>query len=356
MNFPERYGELQDLGAIYLLLGTQCNMSCRHCVQTPIKNTLCLKPNGNYPTKEVLGFIKNWANLPWRFSKPRRLYFWGGEPLLFWETIKRLVKEFEECSLEFRIFSNGLLLNQEIVDFCNSHNVRFILSYDAPNATAVRNVAPSKEKCDLYLRIDKRTVNTVFNAINNDMLSAIECLEEKFPSTEVTCGFINVLSDIPKDIWKFKSGDVRRAVEGMYLKALKGDKYALNWFITKLSRTYSFDKQYFSNYPFPPCRPSIVSLSINFKGDVILCHNYDKVVANVRQPFEDILDAHKNAWKESLPSSCLDCEHLDMCRCICPIALRTQDNKELVYCSYLKDMWSAVKDYGERLYPKIQVP
>ena len=135
-NFSEEIHKLNDLGAIYLLLGAACNMSCRHCVQTPIKSCFNLSPQGENLSQEVKDFIVAWSNLPWKYAEnnPRRLYFWGGEPLLYWETIKKLVLEFKKIGVKnvsYRIFSNGLLLNDEIVDFCST-----LASFGFPGAHA----------------------------------------------------------------------------------------------------------------------------------------------------------------------------------------------------------------------------
>lgn len=254
-NFSEEIHKLNDLGAIYLLLGAACNMSCRHCVQTPIKSCFNLSPQGENLSQEVKDFIVAWSNLPWKYAEnnPRRLYFWGGEPLLYWETIKKLVLEFKQSGVKnvsYRIFSNGLLLNDEIVDFCNENDIWFIMSYDAPNARAARNAVPSKEACKKFLRIRKRTVNTVFNAINDNMAEAFDWLHYTFPETEITCGFINVLSEhTPLDLYQFKPNVVKKSVKNLWLIAKSDSKiapYIRHWFYSKILRVRNFDKEEFS--------------------------------------------------------------------------------------------------------------
>ena len=201
----------ESVKAIYLMLGSACNMSCRHCTQTPIK---C---NVAYPTtelsKDVLDFIVNWDK-----NGGGRLYFWGGEPLLYWTTIKKLIEKFEKMGMRntsYRIFTNGLLLSNSIVDFCNKHNIWVIMSYDAPNPLAARNTMPLERNIESFLLAEKRTVNGVYNALNCDMVAAFKYLESKFPNTEVTLGFINVLWDIPKDLYAFGKGEVRKAVKDL---------------------------------------------------------------------------------------------------------------------------------------------
>lgn len=361
-NFSEELYEFNDLGAVYLLLGTACNMSCRHCSQTPIKGCFNLSPQGKELSQEVKDFIVKWSNLPWKYAEnnPRRLYFWGGEPLLYWETIKKLVLEFKKIgvkNISYRIYSNGLLLNNEIVDFCNEHDIWFIMSYDAPNARAARNAVPSKEACKKLLRIRKRTVNTVFNAINDNMVEAFEWLQYTFPYTEITCGFMNVLSEsTPLDLYKFKSNAVKKAVKNLWLAANSDSKiasYAQQWFSSKVWRTKKWDKEEFNNYPYPPCRPAVVSLSINFNGEIMLCHNTNKVVGHITDDFAELQEKHREIFEKLLPTKCRDCEHLDICRCICPIAV--QKDGELCYCDYLREFWEAIKECYKPLSFKCNV-
>ena len=350
-NFSEEIHKLNDLGAIYLLLGAACNMSCRHCVQTPIKSCFNLSPQGENLSQEVKDFIVAWSNLPWKYAEnnPRRLYFWGGEPLLYWETIKKLVLEFKQSGVKnvsYRIFSNALLLNDEIVDFCNENDIWFIMSYDAPNARAARNAVPSKEACKKFLRIRKRTVNTVFNAINDNMAEAFDWLHYTFPETEITCGFINVLSEhTPLDLYQFKPNVVKKSVKNLWLIAKSDSKiapYIRHWFYSKILRVRNFDKEEFYEYPYPPCRPAVVSLSVNFNGEVMLCHNTDRIVGHITDNFVELQEKHRKIFNELLPVKCKTCEHLDICRCICPIAV--QKDGELCYCEYLREFWGAVKE------------
>lgn len=85
------------------------------------------------------------------------------------------------------------------------------MSYDAPNARAARNAVPSKEACKKFLRIRKRTVNTVFSAINDNMVEAFDWLHYTFPETEITCGFINVLSEhTPLDLYQFEPSVIKK--------------------------------------------------------------------------------------------------------------------------------------------------
>ena len=62
--------------------------------------------------------------------------FWGGEPLLNWKVIKRIVEYVDtvtkkyEISIELGICTNGSLLNDQILKFMKLHRIKAIVSLD----------------------------------------------------------------------------------------------------------------------------------------------------------------------------------------------------------------------------------
>ena len=336
---------LHGLSAVFLLLGPACNMTCRHCSQTPIKNTFCLQPDFELPEKVIL-FLKKWLSVKNGFFS--RIYFWGGEPLLYWETIKRYILLFESRGIfprQYRIFSNGLLLTKEIADFCNRHNVLFTMSYDAPNPLAVRNAVPSQRNIDALLECKKRSVNFVFNALNDDPVRAFSMLEELFPETIVDMGLINVLSDIPKDIYTFREGKIERAIDALADDIIAGnDPYGnrYNFFVEKFVSDDLFRRELFTASPFPPCAPGAISLSFKFDGSIVRCHNDSKVISSIDDSCEEMLEKHRRTWDELIPEKCFSCPVVSVCRNRCPIGLYTEDRTEYAHCDVLRRIYGSV--------------
>ena len=62
--------------------------------------------------------------------------FFGGEPLLNWEVCKKLVKYGREQekkynkNFRFTLTTNGLLINDDVIDFCNREMGNVVLSLD----------------------------------------------------------------------------------------------------------------------------------------------------------------------------------------------------------------------------------
>ena len=343
---------LRGISAIYLLLGPACNMSCRHCTQIPIKNTLSLRPECGLSNR-VIQFIQKWLAARGKYSS--RIYFWGGEPLLYWESIKRYILLFESQGIfprQYMIFSNGLLLTKEIADFCNRHRVMFTMSYDAPDPLAVRNAVPTQENVEAFLTCEKRCVNFVFNALNCDPVRAFAMLEEKFPETYITMGFINIISDIPKDIYTFRDVQIERALDMLADDIVAGhDPYGnrYNFFIAKFSSYDTFQADRFRKRPFPPCAPGAISLSIRFNGDIVLCHNDNTVVANVEDSYMNIQRNHLREWKKRILKKCFSCPVLPICRNRCPIAMLKGGGTEYDHCEILRRFYGSAMRNREKL-------
>lgn len=62
--------------------------------------------------------------------------FFGGEPLMNWDVVKRLVQygreqeKLHDKNFRFTLTTNGVLLNDEIMEFCNKEMANVVLSVD----------------------------------------------------------------------------------------------------------------------------------------------------------------------------------------------------------------------------------
>lgn len=122
----------RPIKALCLNVAHSCNLACSYCFasQGNYKGESALMP---YETgRQALDFLV-------KESGSRRnleVDFFGGEPLLNWETVKRLVAYGRSLEKEhnkrfrFTLTTNGVLLDDEVIDFClkEMHNV--VLSLD----------------------------------------------------------------------------------------------------------------------------------------------------------------------------------------------------------------------------------
>ena len=129
MDFKKRKTVVK---ALCLHIAHDCNLACRYCFaeegEYHGRRALMSYEVG----KKALDFlIANSGN-----RRNLEVDFFGGEPLLNWDVVKRLVKygrsqeEAYNKKFRFTLTTNGVLLNDEVMEFCNREMGNVVLSLD----------------------------------------------------------------------------------------------------------------------------------------------------------------------------------------------------------------------------------
>lgn len=118
--------------ALCLHIAHDCNLGCKYC----------FAEEGEYHGRRALMTFevgKKALDFLIANSGSRRnleVDFFGGEPLMNWEVVKQLVEygrsqeEAHHKHFRFTLTTNGMLLNDEIMDFCNREMSNVVLSLD----------------------------------------------------------------------------------------------------------------------------------------------------------------------------------------------------------------------------------
>ena len=118
--------------ALCLHIAHDCNLACRYC----------FAEEGEYHGRRALMSYETGKKaldfLVFHSGKRRNLEvdFFGGEPLMNWETVKALVaygRELEKIhpkTFRFTLTTNGVLLDDEVMEFCNREMDNVVLSID----------------------------------------------------------------------------------------------------------------------------------------------------------------------------------------------------------------------------------
>ena len=118
--------------ALCLHVAHDCNLACRYCFaeegEYHGRRALMSFETGREALDFLIASSGNRTNL--------EVDFFGGEPLMNWEVVKQLVaygrSREKECNKKFRftLTTNGVLLNDEIMEFCNREMGNVVLSID----------------------------------------------------------------------------------------------------------------------------------------------------------------------------------------------------------------------------------
>ena len=113
-----------QINSLILSITDDCNLKCKYCFvqHKPIymKYQTCI---------DAIEFLNNNSNP----DQDKYITFFGGEPTLLWDEIivpSIQYVEIKAMKIKFNITTNGILLNEEKVEFLKQHNVNLLLSMD----------------------------------------------------------------------------------------------------------------------------------------------------------------------------------------------------------------------------------
>ncbi|MDR1588673.1 MAG: thioether cross-link-forming SCIFF peptide maturase [Oscillospiraceae bacterium] len=118
--------------ALCLHVSHACNMSCDYCFagggRYHGESALMTYETG----RRAIDFLVDSSG----GARVLDIDFFGGEPLLNWETVKRLVAYARELEVKrnklfrFTLTTNGVLIDEDVIDFCNREIHNVVLSLD----------------------------------------------------------------------------------------------------------------------------------------------------------------------------------------------------------------------------------
>ena len=178
-------------------LGLSCNYSCEYCSQRFV-------PNADETShKHVDKFMKNLDI--WLHNPPGKIEFWGGEPFVYWKTLKPLVEALREKfpRVHFSVITNGSLLTPQINQWIVDMDMSVAISHDGPGQS-VRGPDPlddpaSREAIEdlWWKRKGKMSFNSMIHRENMDRHKISEFFKERFgPDVKIgEGGFIDAYDE-----------------------------------------------------------------------------------------------------------------------------------------------------------------
>ena len=142
-----------------LSLTNRCNLSCEYCFvkQNPQDMTLEI-------AEKAIAILLD--NCKLKNEKPR-INFFGGEPLLKYEELIIPIVEKYHQQISFGITTNGILLNEDVVDFFYKYGVKVLLSFDG--VPEVQN----KQRSNSYSQVLNNIPYLLFRLPNTAMRSTV---------------------------------------------------------------------------------------------------------------------------------------------------------------------------------------
>lgn len=160
-------------------LSEQCNLNCSYC------NVDKQSQKKISADKFIAEYYKLRAKAP---EKKIQIDFFGGEPLLQWPTIKKIVEELKDQeNCQFFMPTNGLLLTDDKIDYLNENRVQVSLSFDGLWQDSNRKQHNDKgtlrlylKKAELFRKLNDLECHTMISKGNFDLLDNHLFIKDRF--------------------------------------------------------------------------------------------------------------------------------------------------------------------------------
>lgn len=122
------------LNTITLQVTQQCNLRCEYCIYSgSYTNRQHSDKLMSFDTaKKGIDFLIKHS----RDSKSLNIGFYGGEPLLVFDIVRKCIEyaeeEIEGKKLSYSVTTNGTIINEDMIQFLESHDVNLMISLDGP--------------------------------------------------------------------------------------------------------------------------------------------------------------------------------------------------------------------------------
>ncbi|MEY3739759.1 MAG: Ralstonia phage, partial [Pseudomonadota bacterium] len=121
-----------EIKVLKIQLGLNCNFECTYCNQRYVPRT---EASAQESLDEFLRTLPTWFTGGKNgLGSGVRIEFWGGEPFVYWKTLKPLAERIKQDypSIKFSVITNGSLLDLEKNDWLVKMGFTVSISHDGP--------------------------------------------------------------------------------------------------------------------------------------------------------------------------------------------------------------------------------
>lgn len=300
-------------------LGLKCNMNCSYCVQGKTESVTC-------SPKDVNNFLNLLDDN--EIDVERIVEFWGGEPLVYWKTLKDLMPKINKRhdGIKFKIITNGTLLDKEKIDFFRQFNTVLICSHDADGYCMRGDDPLNNPKILEAWRYANENINFCINCVltpaNADVSKIIPFFKKKFgDDINVNIEGPMTHTSVVSEEVMFSKESLKTMHDSIFNGLLKDDRNVWDLFFGRVSANIiSLARNVKVDPMLPRCSSwNEDSLAVNLKGDVLACHNFgDKqdIIGHISS-LKDVHISNKLiGWSQR--EKCQDCFLVSECMGGCP--------------------------------------
>ncbi len=353
----------RNVNTVFIMLGNSCNMNCVYCLQHPLVH----KPLQKTVNPEIYDFLSELAK---EYESGKiHLKFYGGEPLLYFSSMKEIIETTERRKIPctYSIITNGRALTDDMVDFFCLQDVAVTVSWDGNNTRETRrfDVMSVPELRKRILKLPHLGLSGVISAkaYPVEILEAFQTIADEYEESTGEKLSVNLDEIFDTGLldkrllsvdYSRVSHDMRRLAM-LYLAVCNGSEMRKGYY-TKLSyiagilnRLYRFyvirDGKWENQTVY--CGNGLSVLNLDLAGNLYPCHNVSRSIGNIHTPFYVYLEkllAEDNTRKYRC--YCEDCVALPCCKGGCKL-VGAKARRES-YCRLKRAVYGTVLETFER--------
>ena len=338
---PELHGrKSRKPTTLKITMGLKCNYACSYCNQAHQPHD---PVGGPEDADELVKKMKE--NFEFGTYDKFRLEFWGGEPMVYWKTLKPLAEKVRKVypNAQFMMVTNGSLLDREKVDWFNRMGFSIGMSHDGPLHAQNRGPDPldepkAKDAVVYALKTmgqGRFTFNCVLTRENVSIPAVRDFILEKlnrkdfgYEYTEISQMEIQVTTEelmLPYDdsgmAHSLQTPDEKKEIlHNLFWETIQGSNQ-FSWTVN--SKITSF----FESLVYQ--RPAEVvgqkcgmdkedNIAIDMKGNVTTCQNTSSLTKHNLGNIEDFDNIRlTNSYHWSTRAECPSCPVVQLCQGAC---------------------------------------
>jgi len=336
-NNPLKKSKL--ITTLKIQMGLSCNYSCDYCSQKFVER----QPETS--KKDIDSFMKKLEVLEFDEEKGLKIEFWGGEPFVYWKTMKPLaeliIDKFSSWERKpiLSVITNGSILSDEIIDWLLMNNFQVAISHDGPGQP-VRGPDPfddpeQKERLLGFYRMMKRlgkviSFNPMMNAKNKSRKEVYEWFVNLTGDEYVTLGEGGIVDAYDEE--GITNSLITKQEHFEYRRTAFADVFTTGGkigFTLPLDKTHQFTRSVLTHrkakFLDQKCgMDSEHALAVDLRGNVMTCQNVSSLETskNGESHHGGNLDDYENVSIKSAThwsnrKECSGCPVLHICKGAC---------------------------------------
>ena len=327
------------ISILKIQMGLSCNYSCDYCSQKFVER----QPETS--KKDIDAVMEKLEVLKFDEDVGLKIQFWGGEPLVYWKTMKPLAEALAEKFNEwkrkpqFSIITNGSILTDEIIDWLMMMDFAVAISHDGPGQS-VRGPDPfddpeKKEQILGFYRMMRRlgksfSFNSMLNSKNQSRKSIYDWFVNLTGDEDVILGEGSIVDAYDED--GVSSSLITKKDHFEFRKQAFGELYASRGklgFTSQLGKIDGLIRSILSHsdskYLGQKCgMDDEHTISVDLRGNVMTCQNVSslEISNNGESHGGGTLDDYENVELKSVThwsnrKECPECPVLHVCKGSC---------------------------------------